>query len=37
MQGGRFEKRKPYAYSRDSRGVSHLAPTNYKMEQYFFI
>ena len=35
MQGGRFEKRKPYAYSRDSRGVSHLAPTNYKMEQFF--
>jgi hypothetical protein len=35
MQGGKFEKRKPYVYSRDSRGVSHLAPTNYKMEQFF--
>jgi hypothetical protein len=35
MEGGKFEKRKPYTYSRDGRGVSHLAPTNRKLNEFF--
>ena len=33
MEGGKFEKRKPYAYSRN--GVSHIAPTNRKLNEFF--
>jgi hypothetical protein len=35
MNGGTFEKRKPYVYSRDGRGVSNQAPTNAKLTQFF--
>lgn len=35
MNGGKFEKRKPYVYSKDSRGVSNHAPTNAKLNEFF--
>jgi len=35
MNGGSFQKRKAYVYSRDGRGVSNMAPTNLKINQFF--
>ena len=34
MNGGKFDKRKPYVYSRDGRGVSNFAPINSKLNQF---
>jgi hypothetical protein len=35
MNGGTFNKRNPYVYCRDSRGVSNHAPINPKLTQFF--
>ena len=35
MRGGSFDTRKPYVYSKDSKKVSHLAPTSLKLEKFF--
>ena len=35
MEGGTFDKRKPYNYSRDGRGVSNSAPTNANLLKFF--
>lgn len=35
MNGGKFETRKPYTYSRDSARVSNHAPTNAKLNEFF--
>ncbi len=35
MNGGKFEKRNSYVYTRDGKNISNNAPDNLKLNQFF--